>query len=162
MTKPVPGAKRGRRWSPKSDVPTKPPRSRGRPSRLPLCQHPRRYDIATAAAFAWILNSDRAGALLSLWYEGKPKSEPDEAAVDSLRKLAAAFNTAEDKSWLSPIAEAIAVSMVVGHDDPDLAIRMVVRRTAKVTDRMVARHVLLPPLFDLRRKRRREKSSLPN
>lgn len=162
MTKPVPGARRGRPWPLKVEKPATPRGKPGRPSRVPLCQHPKRFEIAWVAALQSLAKSERGGARYLLWCDGRPTTSPDEKTVDRLRKLAASFATPDDLAWLTPIVEAILISLTIGETTPDAAIRQVLRRTALVGDTLQARHVLLPELFEIRRRQRQARRNCPN
>ena len=75
---------------------------------MPLRLHPKRYVVAWTAAMTQIMESDRGGAFLSLWYIGSDDmTEPDERRVDRLRKLVDSFQTPADLEWRNIMADAI-------------------------------------------------------
>ena len=157
MTKPktTPHLKRGPK--PKPPKPAKPKGRPGRPERVPLHLHPRRYEIAGVAAVFRMIGSMRTGAFFMTWYRGdNPKKDPDPKDVDRLRKLVEAYRgtTPDDLAWLNAMGAAISVTMMYAHMDIELAIEEVTRRAASVGEMGFAERVLLPPLIEIRRKKR--------
>ena len=99
---------------------------------------------------ARVTESERSGAFLTLWNFGSV--EPDERAVDRLRKLVAAFHTPADLAWRDIMAEAILITTMIGPRRPQLAINAMLRRAASVGETAWARRILLPSLIELRQR----------
>jgi hypothetical protein len=121
---------------------------------MPLRLHPKRYVVAWTAAMTQIMESDRGGAFLSLWYIGSDDmTEPDERRVDRLRKLVDSFQTPADLEWRNIMADAIIIFAMVGPQRPQLAINTMLRRAALAGESAWARRVLLPGLIEIKQKR---------
>jgi hypothetical protein len=154
--KTTPHLKRGPK--PKAPKPPKPKGKPGRPERVPLRQHPLRYNIAHAVAASGMTGSSmRGGATLFSWYElgRQPKKDPDEKYVDRLRKLIEAYthSTPEDLLWLDTMADAVFIAVMFANIDAEAAIEEVTRRASSIGEMEYAEKVLLPSLIDIRSKR---------
>ncbi len=164
MTKPVPGAKRGRPPKPKP-----PKRPASRPP-MPLRQHPEKYLIACQASMAdafgsyyqaskaivaltYGLSLSRAGdGLLEISY---PRFEGHhiDKTIDRHRKLTGWYLSRElettDREWLIAISKAISLavagaSFIGSLSRPDLAQREVLRLCASVNEMDLAHQILIP------------------
>jgi hypothetical protein len=148
MTKPKPGAKRGRPPKPK---PPKSSRGTGRP-KLPLRLHSRRYALACFDALYFIQGGERMVATTVIRLEDRDLAQqrrrPElHKAVERLRKMARRKVSATQIEWREAIGDAIRNTIfaaAVGKEfwiDPE---RVIVERAAVVGEAAWARRVLLP------------------
>lgn len=158
VTKPIPGARRGRPRKPK------PPKrsSKGRP-KLPLRLHPLRFAVACFDALSFIQGGARMAATTVILLEdrralARQRTAPElRKAADHLRVRARRHVLADDMAWREAIGDAIRNTIWVaaarrwGFDSFAAwresgidAERVIVGRAAFVGEDAWARRVLLP------------------
>lgn len=102
---------------------------------------------------AYMTESERGGAYALLLYSTGRMADPDERAVDRLRKLVAKFQTPDDLAWRKAMGELIAIALA---GRSDFAARMVLHRAASVGEVAWARRSLLPGLIERKRAKTRK------
>lgn len=158
MTKPKPGAKRGRPSKSKDEREPATPKTRklgsGR-TRKPLSQHPQRYGVPALDAAAMLGFSERQApqAWLALAI-GKPHATRTDAiavdmpldefnkAADNWRNLARWYTSPSDLLWRAAIAQAILFAVKMGRAGEEA----ILNRAAAVGESHWARNHLLPSI----------------